>query len=1119
MRVVQPSSDRRWRLPRASDAAGRGVVTGHAHGRTPRAARIERLGLLAVSLILLPGLWLAYVGQTDGLIDCANGVPATASSQPVSRCPINLNALRNSRGLLPALTMVEPAERNAVAAALFERVATGAGQPRLEHVGGLAAVTLPAAVVRRDKRLVSLNARLLERPEAAAVTVLSGTDLAALKPNVIVRTLEQYQYRVVTFVVVFMLAFWLAHAVRAWRGTTGDAVLLPVVQLLTGLGLMTLLTIRDPLRDMVIAEPMAIAIAAGCALWTIVSFIDFEDPRLRRAVLPPLSVAVLLALALLVFGSGPGGSGAKVNLLGVQPVEAIRLLVAFALAAYFARRWSFLREFSEGMGPNASVRRRVQLPRWKDVRPLAITIATLLAFFFLQKDLGPALVLSCVFLGLYGISRGRAPLVAAGFAVLAAGFVAGYALGVPATVTRRVAIWLDPWENALPGGDQIAHSLWAMSSGGAWGLGPGVGDPQLIPAGHTDLVVAAIGEELGYVGVTCVLALFALLVWRTLRIARRAPGDYTLFLTAGLTLTLAAQAIVIVGGTLGLLPLAGVVTPFLSYGRSAMLSNFAAVAVCAAVARRAGPAREAFAAPVRVVGWTMAFLIAALAWRVTLVQVVRGDRVAARANLTQQADGGYRYQYNPRLVAAARQLVRGTIYDRNGLPLATSRPEQLTADAARFHQLGLNVSCPHGERCYPLGGLAFHLLGDAERQINWAARNTSFVEQDYDAQLKGFDDHPRTVQVTHPGDGHTFAAVRRDYSELLPLVRHRGNPEHEDVRRLVTRNRDLTLTVDARLQIAVARALRARALGTGSGRGAAVVIDPSSGDLVASASYPWPEPRELSGDLPPAPAHLLDRARYGLYPPGSTFKLVTAVAALRSQSDAERTTFDCVRLTDGRVGGRMAGSGAVIRDDPQDHSPHGRLDLHRALVVSCNAYFANLAQRLGSKALAETAAAAQIAVAPPPAETNLRRTLPFAGYGQGNVVASPLRMARATAALASDGVLREVQVVPRGQAAQAADVQWISESGAGQLRQDMRAVVTSGTGRALAGHQVAIAGKTGTAEVDRAPSHAWFVGFAPFDEPRIAFAVVLENAGYGGRVAAPLAGDIVTAAQERGLFK
>ena len=290
MRVVQPVPGRRLRLPSDSDDAGRGAVAGRRHGRVARAARIERLGLFAVSVILLPGLWLAYVGQTAGVVDCASGAPPSATTQPGTGCPINLNALRNSRGLLPALTMFEPGERNAVAAALFERAAAGAGQPRLDNVGGLATVTLPAGVVRRDKRLVSLNARLLERPGAANVPVLSAAELAALKPNVIVRTLDQYQDRVATLVIVFMLAFWLAHTVRAWRGTTGDAVLLPVVQLLTGLGLMTLLAIRDPLRDMVIAEPMAMAIAAGCALWAIVSFIDFESPRLRRAVLPPFSV-------------------------------------------------------------------------------------------------------------------------------------------------------------------------------------------------------------------------------------------------------------------------------------------------------------------------------------------------------------------------------------------------------------------------------------------------------------------------------------------------------------------------------------------------------------------------------------------------------------------------------------------------------------------------------------------------------------------------------------------------------------------------------------------------------------------------------------------------------------
>ena len=111
--------------------------------------------------------------------------------------------------------------------------------------------------------------------------------------------------------------------------------------------------------------------------------------------------------------------------------------------------------------------------------------------------------------------------------------------------------------------------------------------------------------------------------------------------------------------------------------------------------------------------------------------------------------------------------------------------------------------------------------------------------------------------------------------------------------------------------------------------------------------------------------------------------------------------------------------------------------------------------------------------------------------------------------------------VARESAPSPAPVRWIDADGAAQLRRDMREVVTSGTGRALASNPVAIAGKTGTAEVDHARSHSWFVGFAPYsDKPaRIAFAVIVENAGYGGRVAAPLAGEIVSAAQARGLLK
>ena len=209
-----------------------------------------------------------------------------------------------------------------------------------------------------------------------------------------------------------------------------------------------------------------------------------------------------------------------------------------------------------------------------------------------------------------------------------------------------------------------------------------------------------------------------------------------------------------------------------------------------------------------------------------------------------------------------------------------------------------------------------------------------------------------------------------------------------------------------------------------------------------------------------------------------------------------------------------------IRDDSLDHVPHGKVDLHRALVLSCNPYFAQLAQRLGPKALEATASAAQIAVAARPVRDNLPRTLPHAGYGQGDVVASPLRMAGVVAAVASNGELRDVRVTSKPVPDPPPSLRWISPKAAAKLRGYMREAVTAGTGRMLAGHSVAIAGKTGTAQVDNAKSHAWFVGFAPYTRVhrQIAFAVVVENAGYGGRVAAPLAGDIVSAAQALGIF-
>jgi peptidoglycan glycosyltransferase len=339
------------------------------------------------------------------------------------------------------------------------------------------------------------------------------------------------------------------------------------------------------------------------------------------------------------------------------------------------------------------------------------------------------------------------------------------------------------------------------------------------------------------------------------------------------------------------------------------------------------------------------------------------------------------------------------------------------------------------------------------------------------------------------------------------------------VKTFLNRRRDVSLTIDAPLQASVARILSNYAARSATGRAAAVVMNPDTGELLAIGSYPYPTLTAPTGHSTDDTVALLDRARFGLYPPGSTFKLVTATAALRLSPSLRGSTFMCSLQDHGRVGAQVAGT--IVRDDVLDRHAHGRIDMHDGLVQSCNAYFAQLAVRVGPQPLLDTANLLGISVARDDSLSRLRATLPQAGYGQGDVVATPLRMTRVAAAIASNGILRDVRV-EKGPTPHAAKAQTlVSPEAAATLGHDLRDSVLNGTGRSLRGHPWRIAGKTGTAEVHGAPSHAWFVGYAPYGpaERRVAFAVIIENAGYGGVAAAPAAGEIVNAAAASGLVR
>jgi peptidoglycan glycosyltransferase len=298
--------------------------------------------------------------------------------------------------------------------------------------------------------------------------------------------------------------------------------------------------------------------------------------------------------------------------------------------------------------------------------------------------------------------------------------------------------------------------------------------------------------------------------------------------------------------------------------------------------------------------------------------------------------------------------------------------------------------------------------------------------------------------------------------------------------------------------------------------------------VLASVSYPRPEPDDarrwtdqIDGDDAEARERLLDRVRYGLYPPGSTFKVLVAGAALRASPTNQTATAACIRLPDGRVGNYVRGVPRPVRDDPMDTVPHGTVDLRRGLIVSCNAYFAQLAVTLGPGPLLEAASLFQIDLARTSAAPGMQPSLAQAGYGQGQVIVSPLKMARVISAVAARGVVPTVSWMRSLPKEGAGKERFLSRADAVVLSQYLREAVTAGTGRMLATNATAIAGKTGTAEVQNGRAHSWFAGFAPFDSVRhrIAFAVLVEHAGYGGKTAAPVAGEIVAAARSIGWFK
>ncbi len=395
----------------------------------------------------------------------------------------------------------------------------------------------------------------------------------------------------ITSGVVGLLAL-VMHVVVRFRAPYADPILLPMATLLTILGLMMIyrIDIAAARRAELNGSPTPTPDVYSQLTWFTIAVILFvavllllRDHRVLQRYTYTLGLLGLILLVLPlapVIGTTVNGATlwVRVGGLSFQPAEMAKILLTIFFAGYLVEKRDSL----------ALVRTKILglgLPRLKDLGPLVVAWLVSLAVLIFERDLGTSLLFFGLFVAmLYIATQRRSWLVIGGLLFLAGAVLAYYLFG---HVRLRVMVWLDPWTYATDEGYQIVQSLFGLANGGILGAGIGQGFPNLVPFANTDFIVAALGEELGVTGLIALLLAYAILIERGLRTAITVRDPFGQLLAAGLSITLALQVFVIVGGVTRLIPLTGLTTPFLSYGGSSLIANWIIIALLLRISDRA----------------------------------------------------------------------------------------------------------------------------------------------------------------------------------------------------------------------------------------------------------------------------------------------------------------------------------------------------------------------------------------------------------------------------------------------------------------------------------------------------------------------------------------------------
>jgi cell division protein FtsW (lipid II flippase)/cell division protein FtsI/penicillin-binding protein 2 len=869
-----------------------------------------------------------------------------------------------------------------------------------------------------------------------------------------------------------LVAFLIAHLAVRQFAPNADPGLLPVTFVLAGVGLGVVTRLDAKLAS---GQVIWLFVGVAALVATLILVPSLERLSRYKYTLGLAGLGLLMLPALPGIGREINGSRLWVRIPPfpqIQPGELAKVLIVLFLAAYLAENREML---------SISTRRfagiRITEPR--TLGPLLIMWVASLLVLVAEKDLGSSLIFFAIFLTMLYTATGRPAYVISGVLLFCIGATgAYYAFG---HVQVRVDIWLHPFADAAGKGYQLVQSLFAFAAGGLTGVGLGAGLPTRIPEVATDFIFSAVGEELGLLGATAIVLCFLVFAIRGLATAARAKTDMAAFTATGLVATISLQAFVIIGGVTRLIPLTGVTLPFISAGGSSLLSTFIALALLL----RAGDegtgtqtAMQMTATDVGVLGRL------ALGKRLTRVMTVLSVLLAALVvNLTwlQVVDARELQNnvYNTRNLAQEARRPRGSILTADGVVLARSR-----ATSGGVYQ-----------RVYPQGKLAALVLG--------------YFSSRYGRSGIEAAENDRLV-----GGQRNYAT----WSDVIDAAAGRQVPGD-----------DIVLTLNSRVQKVATQALAGKT-------GACVVLDPRTGAVLADVSSPAYDPNQIDAQwtqLHSASSNspLIDRSRSALYPPGSTFKVVTLTGAIGTGIATTQTTLP-------GPASKIIGNAPVTNFES---GAYGDITLVEALEHSVNTVFAQLAVNLGASQLVRQASAfgfnqqipfdlpVKTSLMPNPAEMTTWETA-WAGVGQpvgmhkspAGPQATVLQMALVSAGIANQGQIMAPYVVqsvnaPSGETLASTSPRVFANATdpetAAQIGNAMQLVVSNGSGSRASISGVKVAGKTGTAEVGKGkPTNAWFIAFAPADHPTVAMAIMIEGGGVGGYVAAPAAKPVLEAA-------